>query len=438
MKECRRPLTTLDITGLSHEGRGISRHQDKVIFVFGALPGETVEAQFTKPHRQYIEAKCEQVIKASPLRVKPECEFFGLCGGCQLQHLEPVKQIEFKQSLLAEQLEQAHVKPDSWLPPLINQFYGYRQKGRLGVKFVDKKQALLVGFREQSSNKIAMIDSCAVFDPRVGNHIHDLKVLIGSLEGKKSIPQIEVAIGGEEVALVFRHVEPLCTADCEKLAQFCQSQGFTFYLQPGAPETVHQVWPTPGKNELEYCLSDQNLLFRFHPLDFIQVNAQINQKMINQALDLLSVNTNETVLDLFCGLGNFSLPLAQQAKKVVGVEGGAQMVRRAKNNAELNNLENVEFYSADLEAELSAQTWAKLSYDKILLDPPRSGAQAVVDKIERFNSNKILYVSCNPATFVRDAAILTHHKGYRLEKCGVMDMFPQTAHVETMGLFVKW
>lgn len=428
---------TLEIKGLSHDGRGLARHQEKVIFVLGALPDETVEVKITKRHRQYNEATAVNIIKSHPERQTPPCEHFLTCGGCQLQHVLPEKQIEIKQASLKEQLTQANVNPVEWLTPLTNHNIGYRQKGRLGVRYVDKKEALLVGFREQNSNKIAMIDNCAVLDKRVGEKITPLKAMMTTLEAKKHIPQIEVAIGGEEVALVFRHMETLSESDIDKLTIFCKEHHFTLYLQPSNNESVHQVWPEPSKTELTYRLSDQDLSFSFHPLDFIQVNHAMNQRMINQALDLLSVNENEQVLDLFCGLGNFSLPLAKQAKWVTGVEGSMQAVKRANANAKRNQLSNVDFHCANLEEGWEKMPWANKPYDKILLDPSRAGAQGLVEKIDRFNADCILYVSCNPATFVRDASVLTNQKGYRLEKCGVMDMFPQTAHVETMGLFIK-
>lgn len=428
---------TVVITRLSHDGRGVARDQNKVLFVHGALPGEKVEVVLTKQHRQYDDARCEQVLEASASRVTPLCQYFGNCGGCQLQHLEPVKQIEYKQALLEEQLQQLNVVPQTWLVPLTHSFFGYRQKARLGVRYVDKKAAVLVGFREQSSNKITMMNDCAILDPRVGNAIEALKALFLSLKGMRDIPQIEVAIGGDEVALVFRHLAPLIEEDVQKITEFSRQKNFTVYLQPGAPETVHQIWPDPKRNTLEYKLRDQALRFEFHPLDFTQVNAELNQAMINQALDILSPQKHHKVLDLFCGLGNFSLPLAQRAEKVVGVEGAMGMVQRAKKNALLNGIENAEFHAADLDSDWRNQSWAKEDYDSVLLDPPRSGALAIVQNIEKLNANAILYVSCNPATFVRDAAILVHEKGYTLSKCGVMDMFPQTAHVETMGLFTK-
>ncbi len=253
---------------------------------------------------------------------------------------------------------------------------------------------------------------------------------------KEAIAQIEVAASEKEVALIFRHLEPLSESDQQTLISFCQTEGFSLYLQPGNNQTVHKVWPQDNNPYLTYTLPAQDLTFAFHPMDFTQVNAVMNQKMISQALALLDPKPEDTILDLFCGLGNFSLPFAKYAKQVVGVEGSEQAVSRAKENAVRNGLMNTEFYACNLEEDCKQQPFAKGSYHKIILDPPRSGAQKIVEEMAYFAPKQILYVSCNSATFVRDAAILVHQHGYKLAKLGVMDMFPQTAHVETMGLFV--
>ncbi len=426
------------VTGLSHDGRGIARVNDKVLFVFGALPDETVMVKLTKSHSRFLEGTTVEVIKASPMRVKPPCEHFGICGGCSLQHIAPEQQVSNKQAWLSEQLtHQGKVTPQSWLPPLLCHPLGYRQKARLAVRYVPQKQSLLVGFREQGNNKIAIIEACQTLDPRVGHHIKALRDLIGSLEAKESIAQIEVAASDNEVALIFRHLSALNATDLALLTTFCQSHGFSLYLQPSNNQSVHKVWPADGNEYLTYELPSQGLTFAFHPMDFTQVNAEMNQKMINQALALLDPKPEDTILDLFCGLGNFSLPFAKRASKVVGVEGSVQAVSRAKENALRNQLTNTEFYACNLEDDFKNQPFAKGQYNKIILDPPRSGAQKLVEEMSHFAPKEILYVSCNSATFVRDAAILVHQQGYKLAKLGVMDMFPQTAHIETMGLFVS-
>lgn len=429
----------VNISALSHDGRGIARIDDKIMFVFGALPGETVKAKYTRVHSRYSEAMVTEIIHPAKDRVNPICSHFGNCGGCQIQHLSSSLQIEHKQKFLEEQLtHQAKVKPFAWLAPLQGPVNGYRQKARLGVRYVEKKQSLLVGFREQNNNKIAIIESCAVLDARVGSKIAKLRETISLLEAKTTIAQIEVAIGGEEVALVFRHLEPLCESDIKILTQFGQECQFSIYLQPGGVDSVHKLFPANGETDLTYMLNDQHLTYCFHPLDFTQVNQDINQKMVNQALDLLKPTKDDVILDLFCGLGNFSLPFAQKAKQVVGVEGAEVMAKRAKRNAELNQLTNVDFYAFDLSKDFTSVPWAKTAYTKVVLDPPRCGAQELVTSISHFNPKEILYISCNPTTFARDAAILVHQHGYQLTKVGVMDMFPHTAHVETMGLFQKW
>ncbi|HRE31137.1 MAG TPA: 23S rRNA (uracil(1939)-C(5))-methyltransferase RlmD [Candidatus Berkiella sp.] len=431
------PPFEVEVTGLSHDGRGIARVNDKILFVFGALPEETVRVQITKIQSRFQEGTTVEVLKPSTMRVKPPCAHFGTCGGCSLQHIAPLQQVQLKQSWLNDQLvHQGKVTPVKWLPPLLSESQGYRQKARLAVRYVPQKQSLLVGFREQGNNKIAIIESCETLDPRVGKKIKALRELIDALAAKESIAQIEVAASEEEVALIFRHLQPLSDSDQNALITFCQQNHFSLFLQPSNNESVHKIWPADGNSYLTYSLPAQALSFVFHPMDFTQVNAQMNQQMINQALALLDPKSDDIILDLFCGLGNFSLPFAKYANRVVGVEGSVQSVSRAKENAIRNQLTNTEFYACNLENDFKHMPFAKGQYNKIILDPPRSGAQKVVDEMAYFAPKEILYVSCNSATFVRDAAILVHQHGYRLVKCGVMDMFPQTAHIETMGLFV--
>lgn len=426
----------LTITQLSHDGRGIARFEDKITFVFNALPGETVKAKWLLSKNRYNEAFATEIINASPQRQQPICQHFGQCGGCQLQHMQPLAQIEFKQQNLAEQLKHQQIFPTRWLPPLTATTHGYRQKARLGVRYVFKKEALLVGFREQNNNKIAILNRCEILDQRVGGKIERLKELIASLEIMKEIPQIEIATTKEQVALIFRHMVELPEDDKRQLVLFCQQHNYMLYLQPKGIESIHKVWPADDNFYLTYVLADQNLYYDFHPCDFTQVNAQINQQMINAALEQLKPNQNDTILDLFSGLGNFSLPFAQKANKVVGVEGSTTMTQRASHNAEKNNINNAQFYTANLDEDFSSMTWAKNCFNKIILDPPRSGAKKVIENIKLFDAEAILYISCNPATFVRDAVDLLK-QGYQLDTIRVMDMFAHTSHVETMGLFKK-
>ncbi len=432
-----------EIVRLSHEGRGIANSQGKTQFVAGALPGEVVQASFLTVRGKFDELVAEEIIEAAADRVAPPCAHAGVCGGCSLQHMAPAAQIGFKQRVLAEHFAHfGNLEPAHWEPPLVGPTTGYRGKARLGVRYVIKKEAVLVGFREKRSNFLADLQACEVLDPRVGHAIADLKTLIASLDAYQSIPQIEVATGDDQVALVFRHMEPLSEADKAKLSAFSEAKQWLLFLQPGGPDTVHLQWPQFTEARLRYRIplpaeaKRAELTMKFHPLDFTQVNAEINRRMIIKALDWLQLSEQDRVLDLFCGLGNFTLPLAACAGSVVGVEGDDAMVVRGKENAEQNGLTNVEFYGANLQADFTQEPWAERGFDKILIDPPRSGALEVVEYLPRFGASRIVYVSCNPATLARDAGVLVKH-GYRMERAGVMDMFPHTAHVESIALFVR-
>ncbi|HEX5359819.1 MAG TPA: 23S rRNA (uracil(1939)-C(5))-methyltransferase RlmD [Fluviicoccus sp.] len=428
---------TLEITRLSHEGRGIAHHDGKTVFVRGALTGETVTARTTLIRGKFNEADTVDILQASPERVEPACPHFGVCGGCELQHMAPSAQIAFKQKVLEEQFRHfGNLEPESWLPPLVHDTPDYRRKARLGVKFVIKKDSLLVGFREKGSPYLAELSSCAVLDRRIGSRIMALRELIGGMEAKDTLPQIEFAAGDEGVALVFRHMAPLSATDQEKLVSFCRELNWQCYLQPGNYSTVHRVWPVEGEDRLTYSFPDFGLEMRFYPLDFTQVNTAINRQMVKLAIEMLNPQPGERVLDLFCGLGNFTLPLATRAGHVIGVEGDTAMTERGYENARHNKLDNVDFYAQDLTADFSGQPWAKEGFDALLIDPPRSGALEVVRYLPRFGAKRIVYVSCNPATLARDAGELIK-AGYKLKKAGVMDMFTHTAHVESIALFEK-
>lgn len=433
-----RPLVELAIDGVSHEGRGLARVDGKRIFVDGALPGEVVMAKYIATHRRFDEARIESVLQASPDRVEAPCPHFIMCGGCSLQHMSRTAQINYKQAVLAEQFEHfGNIKPESWLPPLMDDEVAYRRKARLGVKFVIKKNELLIGFREKNSHFLADIKSCTILDKRIGSELLALRALINDLTVRDTIPQLEVAAGDEEVAIVVRHMEALPSADHDKLLAFCQDRNWHLYLQPAGNDSVHRVWPnTSDLPRLHYALADFNLRMAFHPMDFTQVNAGINRKMMNLALSLLDPKADERVLDLFCGLGNFTLPLATRAKEVVGVEGVQTMVERGYENAKANGLANIAFYAQDLTKDFSQQPWAQQGFDKILIDPPRSGAEEVMSYLPKFGAKRIVYVSCNPATLARDAGILKA-AGYVLKTAGVMDMFTHTTHVESMAVFEK-
>ncbi len=435
----RKPIPTetvqVAIKNLSHEGRGVSHLDGKTLFIDGALPGEEVEMRYAAVHAKFDEGYAVNVIKASESRVEPKCQHFEMCGGCSLQHMDSSAQIQFKESILKEHFEHfGKLKPDNWLPALQADTFGYRKKARLGARWVSKKNDCLVGFREKRSNFLTEISHCPVLIEQVDNLIMPLRTLIASLDSKQSTPQIEVAAGDNELALVVRHMEPLSNSDQQKWLEFAKQHHFSLYYQPKGPDTVHKIWPEDGNARLTYSLSAFAVELAFHPMDFTQVNASINQKMVELAIDLLEPQKNEKVLDLFCGLGNFTIPLATKAQAVIGVEGGQAMVDRGYENAKRNNLSNVDFYQADLQTDFSHFEWAKEGFDKILIDPPRSGALDVVNYVAKFGAKRIVYVSCNPATLARDAGVLKE-KGYRLTKAGVMDMFPHTAHVESIAVF---
>jgi 23S rRNA (uracil1939-C5)-methyltransferase len=425
------------IETLSHDGRGIARRDGKTTFIDNALPGEEVMFKFTYMRRKFDEGKAVEIVTASPDRVTPPCEHSTLCGGCSLQHMSPAVQVARKEAVLREQLQHfGGLEPEEWLPPLTGPVTGYRSKARLGVKYVEAKGETLVGFREKRNSFIAQLRTCEVLIPDVGHRLSELRTLMHSLESRSRIPQIELAAGDDDVALIIRHLDPLPEADQQALVGFCQNLGWHCYLQPGNESTVHRVWPEDGEQRLYYSHPSAGVELAFHPTDFTQVNAEINRKMVPLALDLLDISPEHTVLDLFCGLGNFTIPAAKRAGKVVGVEVSQAMVERGYENARRNGLENLEFHAWDLSQDVSGQAWARQTYDRILIDPPRTGALEMVKLMPRLGASKIVYVSCNPATLARDAGELMA-LGYRLKAAGVMDMFPHTTHVESIAVFEK-
>lgn len=425
------------IETLSHDGRGIARRDGKTTFIDNALPGEEVMFKFTYMRRKFDEGKAVEIVTASPDRVTPPCEHSNLCGGCSLQHMSPAVQVSRKEAVLREQLQHfGGLEPEEWLPPLTGPVTGYRSKARLGVKYVEAKGETLVGFREKRNSFIAQLRTCEVLIPDVGHRLSELRTLMHSLESRSRIPQIELAAGDDDVALIIRHLDPLPEADQQALVGFCQNLGWHCYLQPGNESTVHRVWPEEGEQRLYYSHPSAGVELAFHPTDFTQVNAEINRKMVPLALDLLDISPEHTVLDLFCGLGNFTIPAAKRAGKVVGVEVSQAMVQRGYENARRNGLENLEFHAWDLSQDVSGQAWARQAYDRILIDPPRTGALEMVKLMPRLGASRIVYVSCNPATLARDAGELMA-LGYRLKAAGVMDMFPHTTHVESIAVFEK-
>lgn len=433
-KRLPEPLSDVTIESLGHDGRGVTHLDGKAVFIDGALPGEIVSFEYLASRKKFDEGRVTEVQQASPDRVEPKCPHFGLCGGCSLQHMEAGAQIRAKQQVLLDNLGHiGKVEPETVLPPLTGQIWGYRTKGRLGAKDVIKKGKVLVGFREKRSSYVADLHRCEVLHPSVGEKFQELSALIEQLDARARIPQIEVAVAEDITALVFRHLDPLTDTDVEKLKRFATDNQFRIYLQPAGPDSIQPL--SPGESSLSYQLLAQDIEIHFRPTDFTQINTGINEQMIARVLDMLVLDTSDRVLDLFCGLGNFTLPMARQAGLVVGVEGEAGLVSRARENAMANAIDNAVFHTANLIDDHIEASWAGEGYNKVLLDPPRSGAAEVLDMLGNIGPERIVYVSCHPGSLARDAGVLVNEKGYRLLAAGVMDMFPHTAHVESIALF---
>ena len=450
-RPAQQPIYTFQVESLSHEGRGIAHYgshpdhpsekQGKKVFIRYALPGETVRAQITNVVKRLEEADSTALLsEPAAIRIEPKCPHFTVCGGCNMQHIQLDEQIRLKQDVLKSHLEHfAGIQPEQWLPALRSSREDYRRKARIGVRYLPHKDKLVVGFRENQSNKLISIDRCMVLDREFGS-ITALKQLLQSLKAKAAIGHIELAMGDDEIALLVRHTEKLSPQDVNQLKHFALNKKWQLYLQPEGAESLHRVDDPTAAMRLHYALDDFDLKFGFSPLDFTQVNSTINPQMVKLACDLLQLQQGERVLDLFCGLGNFTLPLARcvgETGQVVGVEGSEEMVRRAAENAEINGIIHAHFYSQDLTKDFSHHSWANQGFDALLIDPPRAGAEEIMHYVPKFGAKKIVYVSCNPATLARDAGVLAQH-GYRLKKAGVMDMFTHTGHVESIALFEKY
>lgn len=425
-----------DISDLTHDGRGVARVDGKAVFVAGALPGERVQAHIRRRHRSFDEAQVDTLLTRASNRVEPRCAHFGQCAGCALQHMAPEAQIAAKQRVLSDNFERiGKVQPERWLSPLTDQSWGYRRKGRLSVKHVAKKGRVLVGFREQNPRFVADVRRCEVLHPALGPKVEVIGDMLGTLEASGDIPQIEFAAGDDSVALVVRHLTPLSEHDQAVLTGFGQAHGFAMYLQPKGVDSVHPLWPEHP--QLRFRIPESNVELEFEPLDFVQINAGMNRAMIARALDLLDAQADDTVLDLFCGLGNFTLPTARCVAEVVGVEGDHALVERAAANAARNGIENASFHAANLFEDHRGASWARRDYSKLLLDPPRAGADKLLDYLPGQSVQRVVYVSCHPASLARDAALLADRHGFRMTAAGVMDMFPHTAHVESIALFER-
>lgn len=424
------------IETMSHDGRGITHLNGKTVFVNGALPGEAVQFQMVHQRNHFDEAQVTQVLSESAQRRQARCPHFGTCGGCSLQHLDLTAQLHYKQQSLQELLwRQAKIQPQQWLPPITSPAWEYRRKARLGVKFVEKKQQVMVGFRERQGRLITQSQQCEVLVPSIGQKIAAFAEMIASLSIRDKIPQLEIAAGDNASAVVIRHLAAFSGSDLITLENFAQQHQLRLYLQPQGTDSVRLFYPAAAE-ELYYLLPRYSLKLEFQPLQFIQINASVNQAMIDLALELLDCQPQERILDLFCGIGNFSLPLAQRGVQVIGVEGDAAAVQQAQHNAKLNHIPHCQFYCADLFQPGFTAEWARHPVDKLLLDPPRSGAASVVDSIQQWQPQRIVYVSCDLATLARDSLGLSQ-QGYRLAKVGIMDMFPHTQHAEAIALFIR-
>ena len=450
-RKAQQPEYIFQVETLSHEGRGIAHygsHPDhpadkhgKKVFIRYALPGETVKAQITHEAKRLEEAEMiELLAEPSPNRVEAVCPHYGICGGCSMQHIHPDEQIRLKQNVLQSHLQHfAGIQPEQWLEPIRSLQSDYRRRARIGVRYLPKPDRLILGFREHHSNRLTSIHTCSVLDKKLSDSLPELRTLLQSLKGKAHIGHVELAKGDEETSLLVRHVEKLNSSDVNQLRQFALHKGWQLYLQPKGPESLRRIDEEQGAMRLHYALNAFEVNFAFSPLDFTQVNGTVNEQMVQLACELLQLQQGERVLDLFCGLGNFSLPLARCVGangQVVGVEASEEMVQRATDNAKCNNLVQASFFSQDLTKDFSHHSWANQGFDALLIDPPRAGAYEIMQYVPNFGAKRIVYVSCNPATLARDAGVLVQH-GYQLKKAAVMDMFTHTEHVESIALFEK-
>jgi 23S rRNA (uracil1939-C5)-methyltransferase len=430
-------LETGTIVDLTHEAEGVVRGGEaggKTVFIAGALPGERVTFRRRSFHKSHDEAELVEILEPSPDRVAPRCAHFGVCGGCALQHLAPEAQLAAKQKELASNLERiGNVTPGTWLPPLLGPHWAYRRRARLSSRYVAKKGRSLVGFREKQGRYVADVARCEVLAEPVGALVGAFAELLTSMAGRETIPQIEVALSDGERALVMRVLEPLPESDLVRLRDFERAQGLRILLQPGGLDSIVPL--TPGPLDLHYRLDAFDLKLDFGPTDFVQVNAAINQSMVARAIELLELGPGDRVLDLYCGLGNFTLPMARRAARVTGIEGEAGLIERARANARANGITNADFHVGDLSQPPDRTlSWMRAGYDAVLLDPPRVGAREVLSAVAHLAPRRVVYISCHTGSLARDLGVLTHELGFRLRAAGVLDMFPHTTHVESVAV----
>ena len=426
------------IESLDQEGRGVAHHEGKVIFIDGALTGERVTYSSYRKKPSYELAKVDKILKQSYMRVQPKCVHFDVCGGCSMQHLDARAQVAVKQRILEDNLQRiGKVKPERILPPIYGETWGYRQRARLSVRHVLKKERTLVGFHEKSSRYVADMQHCEILPPKIAKLLPLLGKMNESLSIRDHLPQIELAVGEHVDAMVLRIMQPLNAADEEIIKRFADEHQVQFWLQTKGPDTVVPYYPLDAP-ALSYSMPEFGITMPYSPIDFTQVNSTLNRLMLSRAMRLLSPQAGERIADFFCGLGNFTLPIARSGAQVMGVEGSATLVKRAAQNAAFNGLaDNTSFGAMNL-FEMTEGALAKLGhFDKWLIDPPRDGAMELIKSLGEDAPWRIVYVSCNPATLARDADELVNNKGYVLKAAGVMNMFPHTSHVESIALFEK-
>jgi len=429
------------IDRLSHDGRGIARWRDKTLFVSGALPGETVTVKQTGGHSKFNEAKTLDIISRSPERVEPVCEYYDRCGGCDLQHLAIEAQVAAKEKAVLDQLSRwGGLRPSTVLPPLRSKSEGYRARARLAVQWTKAGEPLF-GFREAGSKQVVAISSCAILDPRLEKLIAPLNDWLNAIARNRPVTHIELTADDHSASAVIRHNRPLLENDLAILSQLSKTHAFNVFRQLESGGSLLDLNGHECDPRLNYQLPamsepDDDLTIAFHPLDFIQVNPDLNRQMVAQAMSLLDINTGDKVADLFCGVGNFTLPMAARASEVIGIEAQESMVVRGRENAKAQGLDSVRFVAADLEKPMASALLGQGDIDAMLLDPPRSGAAGAMPLIAQLSPAKLVYISCNPSTLARDAKSLAE-QGYQLEVLGIMDMFPHTSHVESMALFVR-
>ncbi len=423
----------LEIDALDAAGRGVARNAGKVVFVEGAITGERVEARLLESKSKFDLARVTAVLRASSSRREPRCPYFGSCGGCATQHVDARTQVAAKQRWLEDNLARiGKVKADAMLAPIHGEEWGYRHRARLSVRYVEGKGGALVGFRERRSTYVADMDSCEVLPPRISALIPAMRGLITGLSIRDRVPQVEIAVGDAATVLLFRNLLPFSAADQDLLRAFADANRVRVWLQPAGPDSAAPFHPA-AHEDLYYTLPEFGLKLSFKPADFTQVNPAVNRLLVSRAVRLLDPQPGERVADLFCGIGNFSLPIATRGAQVIGFEGSAPLVERARENAAANRLV-AQFEVADL---LKPNLGHYGRFDKFLLDPPREGAITLVNSLPDEWPRRIVYVSCDPATLARDADVLVHHKGFRLTAAGVINMFPHTAHVESIALFER-